>query len=81
MTDDETVEDTFDQIKPILTGLDCGIVGTVLVYLTANWLISIEADPPDRDDTRAARMDALEQLTQQILRLVREDEDMREKPQ
>ena len=82
MTDDE-LETTavFQQVKPILTGLSCQIVGHVLAYLTANWLLSLEAEPPDPEETETLRAHALESLALNVAHLVREHEEMRKNPQ
>lgn len=84
MTDDEleqAASDAFNQVKPIFTGLSCQIVGHVLAFLTANWLLSLQAEPPDPEETETMRADALETLALEVVRLVREHEDMRKNPQ
>ena len=84
MTDDElelAANEAFDRVKPVFTGLNCQIVGHVLASLTANWLLSLEAEPPDPEETETWRADALEQLALKVVRLVREHEDMRKTPQ
>lgn len=84
MTDDEletAANEAFQQVKPIFTGLSCQIVSHVLSFLTANWLLSLQAEPPEEEETETLRAHALESLALQVVQLVREYEAMRKNPQ